>query len=64
MDIDGWLKDAVADADRRGLTELRPLLETLAHATRVLRVADWNKSPADLLPAPTDDEPGPAEVSP
>jgi hypothetical protein len=37
-----WLAAAVADADRRGLPELRPLLEGLAQATITLRSADWN----------------------
>jgi hypothetical protein len=42
MDIEAWLAAAAADADRRGLTALKPLLETLARATRALRDADWN----------------------
>jgi hypothetical protein len=42
MTIEAWLKAAVADADARGLPELKPLLEGLAGATRVLRAADWN----------------------
>ena len=37
MDIDAWLAAAQADADRRGLPELKPLLATLAAATRTLR---------------------------
>jgi hypothetical protein len=40
--VDRWLAAAVADADRRGLPELRPLLEGLAEATVTLRAADWN----------------------
>ncbi len=42
MTIDGWLKAALADAERRGLPELKALLETLARATRALRAADFN----------------------
>ena len=42
MTIEDWLDCALADADRRGLPELRPLLETLARATRALRHADFN----------------------
>ena len=42
MTLDDWLNDACADADRRGLPDLKPLLTTLAQATRVLRSADWN----------------------
>ena len=42
MTIDAWLTAATADAERRGLPELKPLLETLARATRSLRAADFN----------------------
>jgi len=38
--IDDWLTAAIADAERRGLPELRPLLESLARATVALRAAD------------------------
>lgn len=37
-----WLEDAVRDADRKGLPDLRPLLESLARATTALRAAEWN----------------------
>jgi hypothetical protein len=40
MDIDTWLKAACADAERRGLTGLPTLLETLAKSTAQLRDAD------------------------
>lgn len=40
MDVDAWLAAAVADAEARGLPELKPLLETLARGTRALRDAD------------------------
>ena len=40
MQIDVWLKNACEDADRRGLPELKPLLETLARSTAALRDAD------------------------
>ncbi len=42
--IDSWLAYASADADRRGLPELKPLLAGLAHSTGILRAADWNES--------------------
>ncbi len=42
MTIDSWLEAATADARRRGLEALVPLLEGLAHSTRQLRAADWN----------------------
>jgi hypothetical protein len=41
-DVAAWLEDAIADAERRGLPELKPLLRNLAQATAVLRAADWN----------------------
>jgi hypothetical protein len=42
MKIDAWLQSAVADAERRGLPELKPLLETLAKAVTAIRAADFN----------------------
>jgi hypothetical protein len=46
--IEAWLRTATADAERRGLPELKPLLETLAQSTRRLRAAEWNSYvPAD-----------------
>jgi len=42
MNIDTWIQTAMADAERRGLPELRPILEALARATKALRVADFN----------------------
>jgi hypothetical protein len=40
MDVDAWLQAAVADAERRGLPELKPLLETLARSLAGLRQAE------------------------
>ena len=42
MTIDAWLTAAIADAERRGLPELKPILEALARATTALRAADFN----------------------
>jgi len=42
MNIDAWLQCAVADAERRGLPELKPLLEALAKTVAVVRAADFN----------------------
>jgi hypothetical protein len=42
MPIKMWLENSVQDAERRGLPELKALLETLALATSALRSADWN----------------------
>jgi hypothetical protein len=42
MTIGEWLAAAKADAEKRGLPELVPMLESLAQATERLRAADWN----------------------
>ena len=55
MSIEAWLKAACDDAERRGLPELKPLLETLARSTAALRDADREVRAAN--PAPR--EPGP-----
>jgi hypothetical protein len=39
-DIAAWLKASIADAESRGLPELKPLLEALARSTEALRDAD------------------------
>jgi hypothetical protein len=52
MTIDDWLESACADADRRGLEELKPLLVSLADATRALRDADWDEP----VPPPAEGE--------
>ncbi len=43
MTIDAWLQAAIADAERRGLPELKPVLETLARASTALRAASFNE---------------------
>jgi hypothetical protein len=40
--VEGWLRGALEDAERRGLPELKPLLGGLAKSTIALRRADWN----------------------
>ena len=42
MTVKAWLEIAIKDAERRGLPELKPLLEGLAKATSALRTAEWN----------------------
>lgn len=42
MTIQAWLASAQADAERRSLPELKPLLEALGRATAALRAADFN----------------------
>ena len=50
MTIDSWLQAAVADAEKRGLPELKPILETLARATKALRSADLNDDASGKQP--------------
>jgi aspartyl-tRNA(Asn)/glutamyl-tRNA(Gln) amidotransferase subunit A len=45
--VDDWLRSALADADRRQLPELEPLLESFARSLARLRAADFNQR-ADL----------------
>jgi len=50
MTIEEWLKAAIEDAQRRGLPELKPLLEALAKSTTALRAARFGgqaHGPAD-----------------
>ncbi len=64
MPVDDWLAAARADADRRGMAELKPLLDMLAEATRVLRSATWNRDAAGAAPpAETADAPGRDDTS-
>ncbi|HUC74637.1 MAG TPA: hypothetical protein VMS04_05075 [Vicinamibacterales bacterium] len=48
MTVDAWLQATTADAERRGLPELKPLLEALARATSALRAADFSLRPSAL----------------
>lgn len=50
MTIEEWLENALRDADRRELPQLRPLLEGLAKSTAALRAADWNLDVSGDLP--------------
>jgi len=54
MNIADWLAAACADADKRGLGELKPMLEALARSTTALRLADA------AIENQTDDEPSPS----
>jgi hypothetical protein len=40
MHVHEWLRAAAAEAEKRGLPQLRPLLESLARSTLALRQAD------------------------
>ena len=59
MDVANWLARASADAEARGLPQLKALLETLARSTQALRDADAEfghpATPASE-PADTDDD--------
>ena len=54
MTVEDWLAAASADADRRGLADLKPLLESLAKSTKALRSAGWEDA----------DRPAPASADP
>ena len=54
MDVPAWLREACADADARGLPELKPILETLARSTQALRDADVEFGHPALLPLSDD----------
>jgi hypothetical protein len=47
-----WLRQALDDAERRGLPGLKPLLEGLAASTVALRLATWNDDIAAGREAP------------
>ena len=61
MTVERWLAAAEADAERRGMPGLKPLLQGLAAATTALRAAEWNER-ADVdhasasVPAPAGPE--------
>ena len=46
MTVEHWLRAAIADAERRGLGDLKPLLESLARSTAALREAEHATAPA------------------
>ncbi len=48
--LEAWLAQALADARRRGLGDLEPLLVSLARAAASIRTADWNDEAADVRP--------------
>jgi len=52
MNVADWLAAAIADAERRGLPELKPMLETLARSTEALHRADAERRGAQQPPTP------------
>ena len=57
MSPDRWKQWAAADAERRGLRALGPLLEGLATATGRLRATEWQTA-ADRLSRPAEADGG------
>jgi hypothetical protein len=55
MQVDDWLAAAIADAERRGLPQMKPLLEALARSTAALRRADAELRAADSIRPPAED---------
>ena len=49
MTLTEWLACVVHDAERRNLTELKPILEALSRATASLREAAWNSDASGRL---------------
>ncbi len=54
MTLDDWIKTAAADAERRQLPALKPLLEALGRSMQTLRASDINDDAAGK-PRGTDD---------
>ena len=54
MKVEDWLREAVADAEGRGLDALKPILESLARSTTALREAEREVAPATIDLAPSD----------
>jgi hypothetical protein len=57
MTIESWLKAALADAEHRGLPELKPILDALARSTQALRAADFNDDASGKPTAPASRQP-------
>jgi hypothetical protein len=57
MTIETWLRDAIADAEQRGLPELKPILQGLAASTRALRAADFNDDASGRFESTADGRP-------
>ena len=56
-DVAAWLERAVADAEARGLTALKPLLEMVARSTASLRDADTEFGHPAVAAEADDDSP-------
>ena len=56
ISLDQWKAWAIADAERRGLNALKPLLDGLANSTARLRATNWHRAPDDLTGSRADHE--------
>ena len=56
MSLEQWTQWATADAERRGLHALTPLLEGLAAGTARLRATEWQAAADRLARVGTADE--------
>ena len=56
MTIAEWLAAAKADAEKRGLPELIPMLDGLAQATRRVGAAHWKDNPDKDTPVDEDNQ--------
>jgi hypothetical protein len=52
ISLDQWKSWAIADAERRGLHGLKPLLEALAASTARLRATSWQPAPDESQAGP------------
>ena len=43
MTVNEWLRQSIADAERRQLTDLKPALEAFGRLLEMLRRADFNE---------------------
>ncbi len=51
--LESWKAWAIADAERRGLHGLKPILEGLAASTARLRATTWQQAPDSPQPLPS-----------
>ena len=57
MTPEDWRDSACADAENRGLPDLRAMLDALARTAAALRKADWNDDASGAQETPADPRP-------